>query len=630
MDNSQKIIYGFQDDVKQIPDSNLQKYFGICKHYFDLDPLVMKEPENIVRECYRFFRYKFPPNLSEHFFRYEEAPLLWICDSHLNKYIKDFYRHNFPIFNGVDQHKAIKELYTKWLTNKQDSEKKYFAQSIINFIDSYNSRSNFLTNIFGGIILSYEKALYNPLKSVELFDKAKDIINKIKLSDDSKSELEYLITAFSGYSYLIKEDNELAKEKFENALSIKPDGITAKFHIALAEIRLKNVETAETYIKEIFDFDAARINFALDNLSFNLFNYFIDNAVFNNIFYYPEFSVINEKLESHLSLIRISNEKVMKILNNKYEVFKVVTEEKEFSDEINKNISFLEKVINKFSDSENIHLLNISEHLKYKFVETVTRIQEDIKSKYYVTIYERVSSFNEEIKEKSAHLELLKQELENKKIELKNRLSSGITKIENKIAEEIQILEEEIKKLPFKPKLNPQTTFKHAMTYNMILSFMVFLMGGCAGYSNNFVHSVSELKDLISVSLITGTKWGVITFLIGIILSGISAIFTILERTSRRQQLIQNISILKNGKEHKINLFKKEMANKEEILKKNFDIPIDVTREKIDLLIKERDSVESALKEEADKIIENESKPYSFILDEENSDFEALDNPISS
>ncbi len=610
MGNSQKIIYGIDNDVKQILDSNLQKYFRICKHYLELDPLAMKEPDVIVRESYRFFRYTFPSSINEHFFRFEEAPLLWICESPLNRYLKDFYRHNFPIFNGVDQYKTVKELYSKWLMNKQDDERKYFAQSIINFIDNYNSRSNFLSNIFGGIIFSYESSLLNPQKSIELYDKSKEIIGKIKLSDDTKDELDYLITLLSGYSYIIQEENEYAKHKFEDALKLKPYGITAKFHLALTDMKLKNIDVVENYIQELFSYDSERINFALENVSFNLFGYFIDNAVFNNIFYYPEFSAVNEKIESLLSLIRISNEQVIKILTNKFEVFKIVIEEKEFSDEITRSISFLEKIMKKFSDSENVHFLNTGEKLKNKFIESVIKIKENVKNKYYITINDRVSKINDEIKEKSANLEILKEELENQKNELKSRLSAGIIKIENKIAEDIQNLEEEIKKLPFKPKLNPQTTFKHAMTYNIILSFMVFLMGGCAGYSNNFVHSVSELRNLISDSLITGTKWGVITFLIGIILSGMSAVFTLIERSNRRQQLIQNISVLKNGKEHKINLYKKDMANKEEILVRNFEVPIKENKGKIEQLIKERNSQESTLKAEADKLIENECKPY--------------------
>ncbi len=618
MDNSPKIIYGIDDDAKSNLDSTLQKYFMICKHYLEFDPLAMKEPDNILRESYRFFRYTIPVNISEHFFRFEVAPLIWICESPLNKYLKDFYRHHFPIQNGVDQYKTITELYNKWLVNKQDAEKKYFALSIINFLDNYNSRSNFLSNIFGGIILSYEKSLFNPQRSIELFVKSKDIISKIKLSDNIKEELEYMLMLFSGYTYIFQQENEMAKNKFEDAVKLKSSGITAKFHLALMDMKLQDIEAAENYIKEIIHFDTERINFALENLSFNLFGYFIENAVINNIFYYLDFSLVNEKIESLFSLIRISNEQIIKVLMNKFEVFKIIIEEKSFPDEIVRNINFIDKVLKKFNDSNNILYLNAGEKLKNKFTETVVNIKEDIKGKYYRTINEKVSAINEEIKGKAANIEVLKQELENRKNELKSKLSAGIAKIENKITQEIQNLEEEIKNLPFKPKLNPQTSFKHAMTYNIILSFMVFLMGGCAGYSNNFVHSVSELKDLISVSLVTGIKWGVITFLIGIILSGMSAVLTLVERFNRRQQLIQNISVLKNGKEYQINLYKKEMANKEEILVKNFEVPINENKEKIEQLIKERNSQESTLKADADKLIENECKPYSFILDEEN------------
>ncbi len=623
-----KIIYGIDDEVKQNLDSNILKYFDICKLYLEFDPLSMKDSNTIFSESSRFYRYSFPPNISEYFFRYEEAPLFWLCDSSLNKYLKDLYRHHFPVLNSVDQYKAVKELYSKWLTNKQEEEKKYFALSITNFIDNYNSRTNFLSNILSGIISSYEPSVYNPQRSIELFDKSKDIISKIKLSDPIKEELEYLITLYLGYSYIILQENELAKNRFEDALKLKSNGITAKFHLALANIKLQDIESAENYIKEIYDYDTQRINFAIENLSINLFNFFIENAVFNNIFYYPEFSLISENIESLLSLIKISNEPVIKILINKFEVLRVVIEEKQFPEEIVKNISFIEKVIKKYSDSNNIHFLNAAGKLKNIFFETIIKIKEEIKAKYYNKINEKVSVINEEIQMRSATLEKLKQELENQKNELKNKLSSGITNIENNITRETQVLEEEIKNLPLRPKLNPQTTFKHVMTYNIILSFMVFLMGGCAGYSNNFVHDISELKDLISISLITGTKWGAITFLIGIILSALSAMFTLLERSNRRQYLLQSISRLKNEKEYRINIFKKDIARKESLLINNFNVPIKENIERIEQLIKEKNSQESMLKEEADKLIKEECNPYAFILDEENPDIDSLNPTI--
>lgn len=623
-----KIIYGIEDDVKQNLDPNILKYFDICRLYLEFDPLSMKDPNAIFRESSRFYRYSFPVNISEYFFRYEEAPLFWLCDSPLNKYLKDFYRHHFPVLNSVDQYKAVKELYSKWLTNKQAEEKKYFALSITNFIDNYNSRTNFLSNILAGIILSYEPSVYNPLKSIELFDKSKDTISKIKLSDSTKEELEYLISLYLGYSYIILQENELAKSKFEHALKLKSYGITAKFHLALANIKLQDVEAAENYIKEVYDYDTQRINFAIENLSINLFNFFIENAVFNNVFYYPEFSLVSDSIAGLLSLIKVSNEPIIKVLINKFEVLRVIIEEKKFPEEIAKNILFIEKVIKKYSDSNNIHFLNSAGKLKDIFYNTVLKIKENIEAKYYGKIDEQVSVINEEIQLRISTVEKLKQELENQKNELKNKLSSGITNIENNIARETQVLEDEIKNLPLKPKLNPQITFKHVMTYNIILSFIVFLMGGCAGYSNNFVHDISELKNLISISLITGTKWGVITFLIGIILSGLSAMFTLLERSNRRQNLLQSISRLKNEKEYRINIFKKDIARKESLLVNNFNVPIKENKERIEQLIKEKNSKESTLKEEADKLIKEECRPYAFILDEENPDIDSLNPAI--
>lgn len=617
MDIPPKIIYGNDDNVRQGLEVALQKYFDISRHYFEFDPLSMIEPQVLLRESFKFYRYKFPVNISEYFFRYEEAPLIWICESPLNKYLKEFYGHHFPVLNGVDQYKSVKEIYNKWFTNKYHDEKKYFAASIIDFVDNNNSRSNFLSNIFAGVVLLYEKALFNPQKAVELFEKSKEIISKIKLSNASKAELDYLVTLFSGYSFLIQGENETAKDKFEGALKLKPSGITAKFHLAIADIRLQGIESSENQIKEIYNYDTERINFAIENLSSNLFSYFINNAVFYNIFYYPEFSSFHEKIETFLSLIKISNEPRIKILTNKFEVFNQVIEKKIFTAEIDRSISFIEKVLNKHKDSNNIHFLNAAVKLENMFLETVTEIQANIRNKYYNEIEEKITPINKEIQLRSSSVDKLKSELEGRKLELKDKLTSGIKSIDQKILEETHMLEDEINNLPLKSKLNPQTAFKHAMTYNIILSFIVFLMGGCAGYSNNFVHNVSELKNLISISLITGTKWGVITFLIGIIISALSALFTALERSNRRQNLLQSINRLKNEKEYRINHLKKDIAQREVVLINNYDVQIMENKERIEQLIEEKESKESSLKAEVDQLIEEECKPNAFILDEE-------------
>ncbi len=626
MDISSNIIYKSDDDLNQGLDSAVQKYFDISRHYLNFDPLSLRDFQTFLKNCNKFFHYKFPENINEYFFRLEEAPLIWICDSPLNKYIKDFYVHNFPILNGVDQYKGVREIYNKWLTNKYDDQKKYFATSIIDFVENYNSRSNFLSNILAGIVLLYDKDIFNPQRSIELFDKSKEIIGKIKLTESAKKELRYLVTLFSGYSYIIQKENEFARDTFEDALRLKSSGISAKFNLALADTRLQNFERIEEYIKEIYSYDYERINFAIENLSFNLFAYYIENAVFNNLFYYPEFSHFNESIESFLSLIRVSNEPIIKVLTNKFELFNIAVDKETLTEETRKIIFFIEKAIKKYGDSDNIYYLNTAEKLKNLFIKTVRKIIENAKNKYYSKIEEIVSPINMEISSKTAVIEELTQELEKQKLEIKIKLDAGIKAIEKKTADDIRALEEGIENLSLKPKLNPQIAFKHAMIYNIILSFIVFLMGGCAGYSNNFVHDVSELKNLISISLVTGIKWGVITFLVGIIVSAFSAGFAILERSNRRQQLLHNISRLKNDKEYKINYFKKDIAQKEATLIKNFNIPIGENKDRIDMLKKQLEAKVSEMKEQADKMITEEIKPFEFLLDEDNTDKKSKNN----
>jgi hypothetical protein len=623
MSSISKIIYEVDAGADHFKDPMLESFVNTGKNYFNFSSDSASELSRVLRESNKFYRYKFPESINEYFFRYEEAPLFWISETPLNKYLKDFYRQNFPVNNGIDQYRSPKEVFYKWIFNKNEDEKKYFALSINNFIDYYNSRSNFLSYIYAALVSLYDKTLYNPRKAIDLFEKSREVIVKIKLNDFAKKELDYLLNIFTGFAHFALEDYELAVEMFKNALKLKTSGVTAKFYLTLADIKSHNSEEAEIYLKEVFNYDSERVEFAVENFGFTMFNFFVDNSVFRNIYYYSEFSLFTEKIENLLSLIKLSNEPAAKILSNKFEVFKIATQDISYKEDIAKKISFINRLLKKYDDSNNVLFLNIGERLKNNFLDVVMEIKSDIKNKYYSNIETELSHLSEEIKIRSSSIEKILQELENKKIELKNKLASTITNFEKQIAAEIVTLEDEIRNLHLRPKLNPQSAFKHAMVYDIILSFMVFLMGGCAGYSNNYVHDVSELKNLITISLFTGAKWGLITFLIGIILSAITAGFTLLERSNRRQSLLQSISQLKNEKERSINLIKKDFADKEAVLIQNFNVTINENKERIEQLKREKDYKEDILKKEAEKQIEEECKPYAFLLDEEiqNNDF---------
>jgi hypothetical protein len=190
---------------------------------------------------------------------------------------------------------------------------------------------------------------------------------------------------------------------------------------------------------------------------------------------------------------------------------------------------------------------------------------------------------------------------------MNDNLAKDIKLIETNITEEISLWEERIKNLDTESKLNPKIAFSRTMTYNIVLSFISSLMGGCAGYSSSFVKDVSELKDLFSAIMISGFKWGLITFVVGGLISAAAAAYALLEKSNRKQGIMQKISSLKNEKEHTINELKKEAQRKEKRISLKFNDESAINKKVIEDLIREKEKKEKEYKVEAEKLIEEET-----------------------
>jgi len=614
MDNEQKILHDETTELFSVNNALYIKWNSLQKDYFNNAHLQDPDLNFKIEEAAKLFRFSLPPDINELFTSYEEASVYWTCETKLNVYLKDFFRLHYPFVNGIDQFKFIKDYYSKWLLIKSQEEKKYYASTAINFFEGRGSRNNFLNYILCGAIFTYDKQLNNYQKAVEFFSKSKEMIYSVKLNDHYRQELEYLINLFSGFASLIHKEDEIAKNSFLTALIIKPNGITAKFHLALLETKFNFLQSVEYLLKEILHFDSLRIKFAIDNQNIQMLNYFLNNPVICKVFFYKEFACLGEVLENLFSSIKESDTQVINGLNKKTETFKKLNEEKNFNPEVTRQISFIEKVTENSHWVNNILLLYTGERLNSKFISSIEEIIHEIKQKYYSEIGKNLSAIDNGIQEKSALINYLANEFEKTKIKIKNTLEQDIKSFETKIIKETGLWEERIKNLDAESKFNPKTAFKRIMTYNIILSFISCLMGGCAGYSSSTIKDVLELKNLFSAIVVSGFKWGLITFAIGFIISAAAAIYAFIEKANMRQSILQKISSLKNEKEFTMNELKKEAQKKEKKLTQNFNNEIDLNKKTIDDLIKEKEKKEKELKADAERLIKEEIKSLESLL----------------
>ena len=599
------------DEIRDVINTQFR---GLAKKYFQLDTLKEADHLKIIKESSRFFSFSLPEEINEIFIKYEEAPLFWIFRSPLILYLEKFYSSSQNNSRDRNYYKTARDFYTKWILNKDENEGKYFAVSVLNILERQSSSNNILNFILQAVVLSYDNNISNFSKSIELLEKAEEFINEQKLHDNIKQELGYLIYLYKGFIQMRQNENENALENFAEAISVKPFGITAKFYRDYNNSILSGISLNNEILHELYSYDISRIEYSIDENDLSMMDYLINNAVIHNLFYYPELSGSYTAVYDFLSGIKNTREYDLNKLKADLYNFKNLRIKEYLHDENLTEVSFLEKIFKSYINEENIFFNGISGKLRQKFTQMVENIVNAINQKYYDEIKEKLKIYVNEIEYKTSDLELIKKEHDKLKIRIKDRLHNTINGIEERAANDIEYFEKRIENLQNEHGCNPKVSFKNAMTYNIILSFTTFLMGGCAQYSNTFMSDTSKFSQFFPVVVLTGFKWGVIAFTIGLVISLITAGLSILEGANQKQKLLHAINRIKDDKDYQIEYYKKESARAEKESEDRFKVRIEEKKKYIDKLKTEKDEQEKKYLKEIEKNVQDETKPLIALI----------------
>jgi len=604
----EEIILNYEFDENTYTGMRISKFQSLANEFFQFDIFAELDPVKTIKEASRLFDFNMPAELNEMFIRFEDAPAFWIMRSPFLEQLENIYKSLTSQSAGQNIYRTAREFYTKWLIIKPQSEKKYFAASYLNAIEKRSNKSNFLFLMMHAVILTFEKQLFNPSVSIELLNRSKDVLNEGKLEDQYRDEAAYLISLYSGFIYLIQKDLQAAKIKFTEALSSKANGITAKFYNAYTDVQLNQGIVPAEVLSDLYNFDLARLEYAIEADNILMIDYFLKSPVMKNLFYYPEFAPSYEIIIDFLNSAKNSSGIDLNIIQGKINSFKSLEINEYYNENVIKDLAFFDKVIQNFSDSQNVLLLGSMSKFRDKFNKTSGEIAQAIRNKYLAQIKEKLFVYDKEIQDKLNDIQMLTRNFEEQKIKYKEKFDNNLKAIENRAFENIAVIEERIKNLQYMPSLNPGLTFKNAMTYNLILSVTVFLMGGCAGYSNSFMDTINKSGNIFPVVMVTGLKWGIIAFAVGLLISIISAGLALLESSNQKQKLQQAIKSIKDEKEYYLDYYKKEFEKNSKENEEKFNKTIEDKKKRISDVKSERENQEKIFNEEAEQKIREDSK----------------------
>lgn len=568
-----------------------------------------------IKKSAQLYSFHLPADKGEFFIHYEAAPFFWLCDSPVVLKLEEWMKLEGRGKSAMlESYRSIKEFYIKWAILKSDQEKKYYALSTIKLIERDTNKGNLLKLILHAVILAFDKKIFQPVKALELLVNAMEVLETMKLDDKIKNEFRYLVNIYMGFVNLKIYEYAEAGQKFAEALVLNPSGLTAKFYLAFTEKRAGNADTAIQLLSEIIEFDKTAIEYAVENNSIVLLGFFIRNAATYNIFNEGEFAGLLEDIEATLSATLGLGGFAYEDLGNALSRLGELYLRDFYSEEVLKNLDFLEKAYQAYLDNRNLIAQLSRPPVEEKLRKTIQAIINTIKNRYTAEIYDKLKQYDIGINENHEIIRHLTQESEEAQKVHNKRLEEELQELERRISDNIALIEGRIENIHLQKKFDPQVAFNNAMLYNFIVTLIIFTIGGFSGCFRESIDDVYDYRGVMMTVVLAGLKWGVFTFFLGTIISMFFAAFAVIERTGEKQKLLKKITYLKGHKERENELLKRENERRLKTIVDNYNERVDSHKKSAEKLKAEKDEHYLVLQEGADKKIAEYQEKLDWVL----------------
>jgi len=591
------------------------KLVELGEEYFNYNPKSFNDALTNIKEAVKFTKFKLPDDLDEYFIRYYQAPVFWIIDHPMVKYLEDFIIKN--VKTNIDNFNLAKELYTKWTINRNVDEKKYIAASAARLIEKNQKDSCFLLNLYLAVILTYERSIYNPRRANELYESIVQEIETENLDEDVAKKLKYYVLIYWSFLYFTNEKFEDAKVRLQEAKAIYPNNYTAAVYLTVCEIVLGSTLSIRGSLNSIVELDLKRIKYAIDENNFKMFDYFVTNNLISAIFSFPNIWIIYEDFENILDTELARSEFSSIQISDKIKRIKNYPSPSYIQQEQWNVLSFYDKILEKYNTYKSFLYIRSTDFLLKKISLITESIVQNIKNSFSIDIEEKIKTYTIGIKEHKEQLEELKIGREEDKKDLREEEKKSIEKFEKRLKDEIETLEDRITNLHNVEDLNPRHAFQNAITIGIIIVLLVSMLGGFAGYSNSMGNSNGDISRLVSGVIMSGLKWGVIAGVLVVIYSVLAAGSVVLEKSNQRMKLIKKISDLKRMKDSSIDKIKQKYNTKEEELLSEYQAKIEEKEKTLNNYIQEKQQKENDYYKEVEDTINYEvDKFVNFISTE--------------
>lgn len=606
MDFGRNILDKF-DEEKYSLELMLSRYRNLAREKFQDYIEFDVSPVNYVKECVKNYALNLPQEFNEFIINMDYAPFYWLADLPVILQTEEFFRRKgYHKQDGATGLGEIRKFYSKWVMQKTEKEKQFFALSTINLVERNTNKYNYLKYILQAVILTFDRRIRSFEKAETSLEKARSIVEAVDLDANLASEILYLIDLHLGFVKYKSGQYYEAGQKFRAALSSKPSGATAVLYCALSEKEQDNTGEAVELISNLMNLDARRLEYAISESKLELFNFFMKNAYIYNVFQESAFATMQNNIEYIVESMQTGDRKFLEKITSMIGRFEELRLKDKYTDEVIKQLKFLEEFLTKYRNSVNVLVLMCGNILTEKFRNITNILLDSIKQTKMGSLSESLRVYDVQLKDAGESVKSLRKHSGEKREVIAKKMEESIKIIEEEYKEKIEYLTKVLESVDGNEKFDSGKAFSTAMFYNLVISLLIFVVGG---FGSGLI-SGDSIGSSFSSFIINGMKFGGITFVIGFFVALFTAASTVTEKSGEKGRVEKRIEIMKQEREMMIKHFQMESQERLTSFDKGYRDDLDREESRVDKLSKEKtlklqslnDKVEEEMKQYRDMI----------------------------
>lgn len=548
---------------------------------------------------------RIPEPFRQRFVPVNLLPQLWVENNPVLQSYEMAARNTRRGKSSSDNIADIKKFYQKWLFELGKKDNEYFALSTINLVERNQNPLNFYRFIYAATVFAYDYKFRSLPRAVEYLDQAIASLNIANVDDSLKNSFHYWLRIAKGHFAFTSDDFEAAYNSYEEAIAFQQDSVTGIFYLSAAAAALGRMDEALTGIEQVIGHDLERFHTAFDKNSLELFSYALKYAFSYYIFSEPMFAGYFQEIkllyEAHGDTTRRFIPELSKMISK----LKDATFSKYVTVKINEEQSFLDKFCERFLANKNFFLVATASQLQEKYLNLHRLYQEEIKRYHMNDLYAELRSYDHMIKADEDEIQKVKDEKEKGLGILNRKNGEQVEATEKEYDTAITHYENKVADLEVSKEYDPGATFNNMMVYNVILSLVMFFVGGFVGGLADR-NSMSSMSESFGALFIAGIKWAGFLFILGVIVSFVSAASKVMERSNEKRRLLKRVNALKNKKTTEVDAVKKELEKKIKLLGDITNARVTEIMNRIETRKKERSEREQELRNDAEGRIKDE------------------------